>query len=126
MSKPSERPDVIELNIPREEGVGTVGLVYRLVSMLSAVIADSSDNKYFKINHMTNLLINTILDPKERARVIQFKKDLIAEGLSELDSPSDDEINNLYIDACMTSVGEVMNYVDEFLGVSKKLEVALL
>jgi len=126
MEKASENQDILELNLPREEGGGILGVVLRLYSMIGATITDSNDNKYFKINNLSDLLINTILDREERERVKDWKIDRLKEKLDELDDPGDDEINAVYMSVCFESVGEVSSYIDNFMGVSTHVEVGIL
>ena len=123
MSKASDNPDLIELNIPPIEGGGILSLVFRLYSMLGAIISDADDSKYFKFEMMTNLIINTVLGSEDREDIKQFKKDLMAKRMAELESPSSDEINLVHMEVCMEAIGEVSSYIDKHLGVSVKLEV---
>ena len=126
MERASENQDILELNLPREEGGGILGVVLRLYSMIGATVTDSNDNKYFKINNLSDLLINTILDREERDRVKEWKIDRLKEKLAELDDPSDDDINAVYMGVCFESVGEVSSYIDNFMGVSTHVEVGIL
>lgn len=126
MERASDNQDILELNLPREEGGGILGVVLRIYSMMGATVSDSNDNKYFKINNLSDLLINTILDREERERVKDWKVDRLKEKLAELDDPSDDEINTVYMSVCFESVGEVSSYIDNFMGVSTHVEVGIL
>lgn len=126
MERASDNQDILELNLPREEGGGILGVVLRIYSMMGATVSDSNDNKYFKINNLSDLLINTILDREERDRVKEWKVDRLKEKLDELDDPSDDEINTVYMSVCFESVGEVSSYIDNFMGVSTHVEVGIL
>lgn len=123
MTKTSERQDVVELDVPQVEGTGMLSLIYRLYSMLGAVIADSEDSKYFKFEMLTNLLINTVLDREIREEIKTFKKDEITKRVSELDDPGPEELDTVHMEVCMDAIGEVTTFIDRHLGVSVKLEV---
>lgn len=123
MVKTSDNADLIELNIPPIEGGGILSLVFRLYSMLGAIISDSDDSKYFKFEMMTNLIINTVLGSEDRELIKKFKKDLMDKRMSEVDNPSSEDVNTIHMEVCMESIGEVSSYIDKHLGVSVKLEV---
>lgn len=122
-NKTSERPDIIELDVPQVEGNGMISLLFRLYSMSAAVIADSEDSKYFKFEMLTNLLINTVLDREIRNEIKEFKLNELKKRLEELGDPGQDEINTVHMNVCMDAIGEVSSYIDRHLGVSVKLEV---
>lgn len=123
MEKTSERRDVIELDVPQIEGSGMLSLIYRLYSMLGAVIADAENSQHFKFEMLTNLLINTVLDRDVRAEIKDFKKNEMIRRLDELDSPGQEEINSVHMEVCLDAIGEVTTFIDRHLGVSVKLEV---
>lgn len=123
MTKTSERQDVVELDVPQVEGTGMLSLIYRLYSMLGAVIADSEDSKYFKFEMLTNLLINTVLDREIREEIKKFKKDELSRRMSELTNPGSEERDTIHMEVCMDAIGEVTTFIDRHLGVSVKLEV---
>ena len=123
MTKTSERQDVVELDVPQVEGTGMLSLIYRLYSMLGAVIADSEDSKYFKFEMLTNLLINTVLDREIREEIKMFKKDELSRRMSELTNPGSEERDTIHMEVCMDAIGEVTTFIDRHLGVSVKLEV---
>lgn len=123
MTKTSERQDVVELDVPQVEGTGMLSLIYRLYSMLGAVIADSEDSKYFKFEMLTNLLINTVLDREIREEIKKFKKDELSRRMGELINPGSEERDTIHMEVCMDAIGEVTTFIDRHLGVSVKLEV---
>lgn len=123
MTKTSERQDVVELDVPQVEGTGMLSLIYRLYSMLGAVIADSEDSKYFKFEMLTNLLINTVLDREIREEIKKFKKDEMTRRVGELINPGPEEHDTVHMEVCMDAIGEVTTFIDRHLGVSVKLEV---
>lgn len=123
MTKTSERQDVVELDVPQVEGTGMLSLIYRLYSMLGAVIADSEDSKYFKFEMLTNLLINTVLDREIREEIKKFKKDELSRRMGELTNPGSEERDTIHMEVCMDAIGEVTTFIDRHLGVSVKLEV---
>ena len=123
MTKTSERQDVVELDVPQVEGTGMLSLIYRLYSMLGAVIADSEDSKYFKFEMLTNLLINTVLDREIREEIKKFKKDEMIRRVGELVNPGPEETDTVHMEVCMDAIGEVTTFIDRHLGVSVKLEV---
>lgn len=123
MTETSKRADVFELELPQEEGGGMLSLLFRLYSMLGAVIADADDNKYFKFELLTKLLVNTVLDREVRDGIKSFMKTELKARLAELESPGNDEVNAVHLDVCMDAIGEVTTFIDRHLGVSVKLQV---
>lgn len=91
------------------------------------------------LDYCTNLLINSIIDSKERAKMRQAKQAIIAiELLKKVKNPTKfasieelkdkltpDEINLACIDACLQVVGEMRSYTDRYWGLETKLGVMI-
>lgn len=92
---------------------------------------------FWEIDYCTNLLVNSVIDPKARNRLAKAKSDIFAiELLKRTENPlkfnsveelkkklSDDDVCLAGIDGCLKIVGAIRTYSDRYWGLETKVSV---
>lgn len=133
----SEHPEIIEFDLPeRESNPGYLNILFRYLSMMAATIIDMESYTDLRVSMLTDLMISTIPNKKTgdlRKKMRNFKKKEIARRLEEemtraeeegITFTNEDEAK-VVIEVCLETVGLVTDFMDESIGLSRKLEIGI-
>lgn len=133
----SENPEIIEFDLPeRESNPGYLNILFRYLSMMAATIIDMESYSDLRVSMLTDLMISTIPNKKTgnlRGKMRKFKKNEIEKRLREatieaeergITFTNEDEAR-VIIEVCLETVGLVTDFMDESIGLSRKLEIGL-
>ncbi len=135
MTKTSENPNIIQLDLPeRESNPGYLNILFRYLSMMAATITDMESYSDLRVSMLTDLMISTI--PNKRTKDLRktmrnFKKREVdkrifeAMELAEREGTtfSNEDEAKIVIEVCLETVGLVTDFMDESIGLSRKLEI---
>lgn len=122
----NDNNNIIGLDLPIKDSKGLAGLFLRYYSTFAALVCDTKDNRDHRIEMFTKLMINTIPDPETRDKITALQKQIRAEQMEKyMPSPSAEDRNEVVVNVCMEIVGVVSEYVDLYLGNSKKISVSI-
>lgn len=118
--------NIIGLDLPMKDSKGLAGLFLRYYSTFAALVCDTNSSTDYRINMFCDTMIASIPENETRQNIKDFKKALIKEKIESLGgNPEVDDKNRVIVEACMETIGEISNYVDQYLGTSKKIGVAI-
>lgn len=133
--KTSENPTIIQLDLPeRESNPGYLNILFRYLSMMAATIIDMESYSDLRVSMLTDLMISTIPNKRTtdlRKKMRNFKKKEIekrvfdAIELAEREGVtfSNEDEAKIVIEVCLETVGLVTDFMDESIGLSRKLEI---
>ena len=133
MTKTSENPNIIQLDLPeRESNPGYLNILFRYLSMMAATIVDMESYSDLRVSMLTELMISTIPNKKTgnlRGKMRKFKKTEIRKRVLEAEEndinfTNEDEAR-IVIEVCLETVGLITDFMDESIGLSRKLEIGL-
>lgn len=127
----AENPNIINLETPYREGApGYLNLIHRLYSELGGIIAHETSDQRFRINMMTDLMINAVVVDEIQDKLREFKEAKISENIEKFKSSKGahlgaEDMSMATYNACMLTIGMIGRYTNMYLGVSKKLSVII-
>lgn len=129
----NDNSNIIGLDLPIKDSKGLAGLFLRYYSTFAALVCDTKDKHDYRIGMFTKLMISTIPDPETRDKITTLQTQMLKEGkeaeaLSEGIDVSDlgmEFKSELHTHVCMEIVGVISEYVDLYLGNSKKISVSI-
>ena len=122
----NDNSNIIGLDLPIKDSKGLAGLFLRYYSTFAALVCDTKSNHDYRIEMFTKLMINTIPDPETRDKITALQKQMRAEQMEEhMPSPSAEDRDIVVVNVCMEIVGVISEYVDLYLGNSKKISVSI-
>lgn len=137
MSRTSENHEIIELDIPeRESNPGYLNILFRYLSMMAATIIDMESYSDLRVSMLTDLMISTIPNKKTkdlRKKIRKFKATETTRRINEAESKavangtilSNEEEAKIVIEVCLETIGEITDFMDESIGISRKLEIGV-
>jgi len=123
--------NTIELELPLKDGSpGYLGLFFRYYSTLGMIASDSKGESDYRIMTLTSIMISAITDKNVRTHLKGLRKQLIDDGIKDFEKTntrklSVEEKNKIVVEACYEILGEISDFMDEYLGVTTKMEVCL-
>jgi len=122
-SKENKEKKPIQLDLPqRNTDSNWIAVMGDLYSKLGGVICNEEvSNVSDRVEYMVHLIISTITDTEERD---QIRNELIQEVESILSNgtPPDKARKQITI-ACLKRLGNVTDFTDQSMGISRKLEI---
>ena len=133
-------PDTIPIGGETYKGqddyLKTINSIFNKIVGLS-ISNDKLSAMFWDLNYCTDLLINSIIDSKERDLLAQAKVSLYQyECLKMVDDPTkyktlnevkkaldEADLNRAGIESCMRMIGECRTYFDKYFGLEQKLAV---
>lgn len=115
-------------NVPMREGKdGYLGLLFRGYQAFQTVMTDPSySDTDIRVMHLTKLMITSVSDKKIRNVIWKYLAEEIPKRVREeekLKSLSNKEISQIKFDVCMECISLIMEFVDDFVGISHNLTV---
>ncbi len=113
----------LTLDIPQREGKdGYIGTLFGLYLKFGGIISDIGFKENdVRIYYMTKFLINLIPGKRNRAEIKEKMKNEIAEAMKNCSS--NDERMRIRNDICLDYIGDVHDFVDKHVGVSKENKI---
>lgn len=122
----NDNSNIIGLDLPIKDSKGLAGLFLRYYSTFAALICDTKDQNDYRIAMFTSLMINSIPDPETRDKINALKAQMINEGIETYEySVGVEQRREITTHVCMEIVGVISEYVDLYLGNSKKISVSI-
>lgn len=119
----NNNPNIIGLDLPMKESRGLAGLFLRYYSTLAALVCDTKGNTDYRVEMFVDTMISSIPENDIRDKLRELKKEMIRKRTKDIDNVSDKnrEITKISLEI----VGEISNYIDMYLGTSKKISVSV-
>lgn len=137
MSRTSENREIIELDLPeRESNPGYLNILFRYLSMMAATIVDMESYSDLRVSMLTDLMISTIPNKKTkdlRKKIRKFKAVEIAKRVEAAELEAEENGTTLtnegeakiVIEVCLETIGLITDFMDESIGISRKLEIGV-
>jgi len=136
--KASERDEVLTLDLPqRDTNQGYMNIFWRYYTLLAALIADDNDTTITseKVRMMVELMISTIPIPKDpkknkRAEIREIKdKEIdarISAHVEKNGNITNEEESRIISQVSLEIIGNITDFIDESVGISRKLEIGMV
>lgn len=130
--KTKENSGGITLDIPQREGKeGYIGMYFSLFLRMGEIIASSNfKDTTIRIEILTRFLISLIPNESIRAETSKKLKEKIEvrikESKEENKDLTEEEIGNIRLLACIEVIGEVSDFIDKHIGVSRENRVGVV